>query len=102
VDQFSSGGLPTSAMEVEYHLRLSLPLSCLIFALVSAPLSLRFSRAGGFAGLLLSVVLGFLYYNTIFLGNILGANEVLPPALAGWMQDLLFGAVGVFLIATSE
>lgn len=102
IDQFSSGGLPTSGMQVDYHLRLSIPLSCLIFALVSAPLSLRFARAGGFAGLLLSVVLGFLYYNTIFLGKILGMNEVLPPVLAGWMQNLLFGALGLYLVATSE
>jgi lipopolysaccharide export system permease protein len=102
IDQFSHGGLPIGGMKTDYHLRLSIPLSCLIFALVSAPLSLRFSRSGGFAGLLLSVVLGFLYYNTIFLGKILGVQEVLPPALAGWMQNILFGAAGLFLIATCE
>jgi lipopolysaccharide export system permease protein len=102
IKQFGSGGLPTESIETEYHLRLSLPLSCLVFALLSAPLALRFARAGSFAGLLLSVVLGFLYYNTIFLGKILGMNGVLPPALAGWMQNILFGTLGLFFIATSE
>jgi lipopolysaccharide export system permease protein len=102
MDQFSHGGLPVSSLAVDYHLRLSIPLSCLIFALVSAPLSLRFAKAGGFAGLLLSVVLGFLYYNTIFLGKILGTQEVLPAALAGWLQNILFGAVGLFLILRAE
>jgi lipopolysaccharide export system permease protein len=102
MEQFSHGGLPVSSMAVDYHLRLSIPLSCLIFALVSAPLSLRFAKAGGFAGLLLSVVLGFLYYNTIFLGKILGTQEVLPAALAGWLQNILFGAIGLFLILRGE
>jgi lipopolysaccharide export system permease protein len=102
IKQFGSGGLPTGAIETEYHLRLALPLSCLVFALLSAPLSLRFARAGSFAGLLLSVVLGFLYYNTIFLGKILGMNGTIPPVLAGWMQNILFGALGVFFIVTSE
>jgi lipopolysaccharide export system permease protein len=102
IDQFSQGGLPIGAIQTDYHLRLALPLSCLVFALLSAPLSLRFSRAGSFAGLLLSVVLGFLYYNTIFLGKILGMNEVIPPALAGWMQNILFGALGIYFVATSE
>jgi lipopolysaccharide export system permease protein len=102
MDQFSHGGLPVSGLAVDYHLRLSIPLSCLIFALVSAPLSLRFARAGGFAGLLLSVVLGFLYYNTIFLGKILGTQEVLPAPVAGWMQNILFGAIGLFLILRGE
>jgi len=102
IDEFTQGGLPVSTMQTDYHLRLSLPLSCLVFALLSAPLALRFSRAGSFAGLLLSVVLGFLYYNTIFLGKILGANEAIPPVLAGWMQNILFGALGLVFIATSE
>jgi lipopolysaccharide export LptBFGC system permease protein LptF len=76
-----------------------MPLSCFIFALLSAPLSLRFARAGGFWGILLSIVLGFLFYNTIFLGKILGANQVIPPVLAGWMHDIVFGALGLLLVA---
>jgi lipopolysaccharide export system permease protein len=94
-----AGDQPLASVVVDYHLRLSIPLSCFIFALLSAPLSLRFARAGGFWGILLSIVLGFLYYNTIFLGKILGANQVIPAVLAGWMQDIIFGALGLLLIA---
>jgi len=89
-------------MSLDYHLRFSIPLSCLIFALMAAPLSLRFARGGSFWGILLSIVLGFVYYNTIFFAKIMGTNGVIPPVLAGWSQDVLFGLFAVFLILREE
>ena len=89
-------------MALDYHLRFSIPLSCLIFALLAAPLSLRFARGGSFWGILLSIVLGFIYYNTIFFAKIMGTNGVIPPVVAGWSQDVLFGLFAVFLIMREE
>jgi len=89
-------------LSLDYHLRFSIPLSCLIFALMAAPLSLRFARGGSFWGILLSIVLGFIYYNTIFFAKIFGGNGVVPPWVAGWSQDILFGAFALFLIAREE
>jgi lipopolysaccharide export system permease protein len=87
---------------LDYQLRFSIPLSCLIFALMAAPLSLRFARGGSFWGILLSIVLGFVYYNTIFFAKVMGSNGVIPPVVAGWSQDVLFGIFGLFLIARQE
>ena len=89
-------------MSLDYQLRFSIPLSCLIFALLAAPLSLRFARGGSFWGILLSIVLGFIYYNTIFLAKILGSTGKIPPVLAGWSQDVIFGLFAVFLILREE
>jgi lipopolysaccharide export system permease protein len=87
---------------LDYHLRFSIPLSCLIFALLAAPLALRFARGGSFWGILLSIVLGFIYYNTIFFAKVMGTNGVIPPVVAGWSQNLLFGALGLFLVLREE
>jgi lipopolysaccharide export system permease protein len=87
---------------LDYHLRFSIPLSCLIFALMAAPLSLRFARGGSFWGILLSIVLGFVYYNIIFFAKVMGSSGVIPPVIAGWSQDVLFGVFGLFLIAREE
>jgi lipopolysaccharide export system permease protein len=87
---------------MDYHLRFSIPLSCLIFALMAAPLSLRFARGGSFWGILLSIVLGFVYYNIIFFAKVMGSSGVIPPVIAGWSQDVLFGVFGLFLIAREE
>lgn len=87
---------------LDYHLRFSIPLSCLIFALMAAPLSLRFARGGSFWGILLSIVLGFVYYNTIFFAKVIGATGKIPPAVAGWSQVVLFGLFALFLILREE
>jgi lipopolysaccharide export LptBFGC system permease protein LptF len=97
---FQSGTI--NGMKLDYQLRFSIPLSCLIFALMAAPLSLRFARGGSFWGILLSIVLGFVYYNTIFFAKIFGASGAVPPVIAGWSQDILFGALAVVLIAREE
>ena len=68
----------------------------------AAPLSLRFARGGSFWGILLSIVLGFVYYNIIFFAKIVGANGAIPPALAGWSQNILFGLLALFLILREE
>jgi lipopolysaccharide export system permease protein len=77
---------------VQYHSRFALPLACLILAVLSAPISLRFSRGGTFVGILVSIIVGFLYWNIMILTKILGENGVLPPVVAAWSMNALFGA----------
>jgi len=89
---------------LDLHLKLSVPLSCLVFALVCPPLAMRFARAGGFMGVLLSIILVFVYWNTLLAAKILGARfpDILPPAVAGWGQNVIFSAIGLWVLWRSE
>lgn len=89
---------------LDYHFKLSVPFSCLVFALVCPPMSLRFARAGSFMGVLLSIILVFVYWNTLLAAKILGARypNVLPPAVAGWGQNALFAGIGLFALWREE
>jgi len=89
---------------LELHFKLSVPLSCLVFAIVCPPLAMRFARAGGFMGVLLSIILVFVYWNTLLAARILGSRfpELLPPAVAGWGQNVLFSLIGVWFLWRSE
>lgn len=89
---------------LDLHFKLSVPLSCLVFALVCPPLAMRFARAGGFMGVLLSIILVFVYWNTLLAARIIGSRypEVFPPALAGWGQNVVFALVGVWFLWRSE
>jgi lipopolysaccharide export LptBFGC system permease protein LptF len=107
IDQLGGGSTTWQSsaiddMTLDYHLRFSIPLSCLIFALMAAPLSLRFARGGSFWGILLSIVLGFIYYNIIFFAKIVGANGAIPPVVAGWSQNIVFGLLAGVLILREE
>lgn len=89
---------------LDYHFKLSVPFSCLVFAIVCPPLALRFARAGNFMGVLLSIILVFVYWNTLLAAKIIGAKypNILPPIVAGWGQNVLFSAIGVYLLWRGE
>ena len=89
---------------LDLHFKLSVPLSCLVFAIVCPPLAMRFAKAGGFMGVLLSIILVFVYWNTLLAAKIIGSRypDAFPPALAGWGQNVVFTAVGLWFLWRSE
>jgi lipopolysaccharide export system permease protein len=89
---------------LDYYFKLSVPFSCLVFALACPPLALRFARAGNFMGVLLSIILVFVYWNTLLAAKILGAKypDIIPPLAAGWGQNILFAAVGLYFLWRGE
>ncbi|MCS7301074.1 MAG: LptF/LptG family permease [Fimbriimonadales bacterium] len=95
-------GLDTRQLEVSYHLKAAVPAACLILALCAPVLSFLLARAGGFVGVLLSIVLVFVFWNTLLLFQILGNYGFLPPMLAAWSPNLLFGAGGLLLLRRLE
>lgn len=89
-----SGG-ETQEHLTNFHIRASFPLADLIMVLLGAALSLRVVRGGNLAiGFGLSVAIGFAYFALIRTGQTLGYNGTLPPLLAAWLGNLVFGAIG--------
>ncbi|MCX6361922.1 MAG: LptF/LptG family permease [Armatimonadetes bacterium] len=89
---------------LDLHLKLSVPLSCVVFALCCPPLALRLSKAGNFVGVLLSISLVFVYWNTLLAAKIIGSRypDILPPPVAGWGQNVLFSALGLWTLRRTE
>lgn len=101
IQLFTKMGLKTSDLEVSYYLKLAKAFASLILVLVGVPLSLR-NRRGKIVGILITLVVAFGYYIVVSLGQSLGTSGFLPPMLAAWMPNLLFGAVGLFLLLMEE
>lgn len=80
------------------HYRFALPFTCLITVLLATPLAIHFSRRGAGGGIFVAVVLSFLMMltNTIILA--LGESGHLPPALAAWLPNGIFGGIGIYLL----
>ena len=83
---------------VEIHKKFALAVACIVFVILGAPIALRFPRGG--VGLTIGVSIGVfgLYYVALIGGQSLGNRGIVPPALAMWGANLLFGAVGLFLL----
>jgi lipopolysaccharide export system permease protein len=96
-------GQKTTGLEVAYHTRFAIPATCFIFAVIGPIFAVWFARAGGFVGVLLSIVIVFLYYNAhIISTEILGRNEIVAPWLAAWLPNVVFTAFGLLAIRRLE
>ena len=88
--------------ETERWFKLSLPAMCAVFAFCAPPFALRFSRGGSFTGILLSIVLVFVAWNTFLLMKYFALGGVLPSVVAAWATNALFLGLGVVLLRAQE
>jgi len=94
-----SKGLRPTAELIELHQRFSfafapLVLSLLAVSLVMVPTRSRASRSWGFA---LCLTWLLVYYGLLSMGKALGEREILPPAVALWLPNIVVGLAGIRL-----
>ncbi len=91
-------GKPTLNVESELHMRLSIPVACLIFGIIGAPLGIRKSRSGKSAGIAIALAVFFLYYVLIGTSKNLAETGALSPAAAYWIPNAIIGAGSAILL----
>jgi lipopolysaccharide export system permease protein len=96
------GGIDSQQMKVRLQFRYSIPVACLVFVLLAAPLGTRFAHLGSFAGIVVSILIVFLYNGVRSWGLAFGLVGDLPPLVAGWAQNAIFGALGVWLMVKAR
>jgi lipopolysaccharide export system permease protein len=75
----------------------------IITAFLGIPFALRLPRMGGLAAAVgLSLTLGFAYWVLFAVTVSIGQTGLLPPFLAAWVANILFGALGVYLLLRVE
>jgi lipopolysaccharide export system permease protein len=92
-----AAGQPYVPELVEYHRKFAIPLACVVFGLVAAPLGalpVRAARARGFA---VSLVMIFVYYILLSGGEALAEQELVPVVVGLWLPNLLFAVLGLYL-----
>lgn len=95
-------GSETHRLEVYLHFAYSIPAACLIFALIAAPLSHRYARHGTYVGVVVAILVVFLYNGLRSWTLAFGLAGAMPPAWAGWAPDLIFGVLGIVLLMRAE
>ncbi len=95
-----SGNIKESRkMKVRIYEKMTLPMSCIVFALIGSTLgikqNIRSSKSQGFG---ISIILIFLYYITCFLFSSIGIVGLITPFLAAWIPVLIFLGFGTFLL----
>lgn len=84
-------------LEVECHKKLSVPVACIVFVLLGAPIGIRARRGGVGIGAGIGILFFLIYYLFLIGGEQLGDRGLVSPFWAMWAPNVLFGGLGVFL-----
>ena len=86
---------------VEIHKKYALPVACIVFVFIGAPLGIM-ARRGTF-GTAASLSLGFflMYWVCLIGGERLGDRGIIQPWLGMWLANIIIGSLGLYLTIRS-
>lgn len=103
IERLEKGGYRSMDFLVSLNFKIAYPFVCLILAFISFPFGLIKARKGAvFFGVVISVLLGIIYWILLALFQSLGKAEMLPPVLSAWAANIIFLALGIFLLLNSD
>ena len=88
-------------LKVDLHSKIAFPFITFIVMLIGAPLAMRTGRASAMVGVGTSLFVVVLYYTVHSVCMAMGKGGHLPPPLAAWFGNIIFAAVGIYLIKNS-
>ena len=86
--------------EVALHRKVAFPLVTLIMTLIAVPFAVTTGKRGAMYGIGVGIVLALVYWTMISVFAAFGAGGLMPPTLAAWAPNLLFGATAAYLLLT--
>ena len=98
IDALARSGSDTRKLAVERALKLAIPFICIVVALFGAPLAVSTPSSGPAWGVGVSLATTFVALLMFQLAKAVGAGGVLPPLVAAWFPNLLFGAGAAWLL----
>ena len=102
IDILKKAGADTKNFEVALHMKYAIPFSGLIFVLLGVPLGLRVKRGSKATGIIISIILVFLYYAFLSATRSFGRGGMISPFLAAWLANIVFGILGFIIMVRSE
>ena len=88
-------------LEIEFNKKLTIPLSCLVFALVGLPLGIRAHRSVRARGFTIGLAIVLLYYLMRLSGEALVETGRLSPVIGTWTPNVVFAIAGILLFIFS-
>jgi len=88
-------------LAIELNKKLTVPLSCLVFALIAIPLGIRAHRSVRARGFTIGIFLVLGYYLFLLGGEALVETGRLSPILGTWTPNGIFAVAGILLFSFS-
>jgi lipopolysaccharide export system permease protein len=99
INSLERSGGDANLLRVERALKIAIPATCLIIALFGAPLATSTQRGGSAYGIAVSLATTMIFLLMIQLTRAIGGKGVIPPDFAAWIPGVIFGFMGLILLA---
>ncbi|WP_348261703.1 LPS export ABC transporter permease LptG [Telmatobacter sp. DSM 110680] len=91
-------GFDTMRLRVALWHKLAYPLIAIVMAVLAIPFALSMGRRGSLTGIAVAISVALAYWVVDGLFSAMGNVNYLPAALAAWSPDILFGLAGGYLL----
>lgn len=85
---------------VEVHKKYSIPVACIVFILIGAPLGIMSRRGSMATGASFGLLFFIVYWAFLIGGEELANREIISPVTAMWAANVIVGILGIFLTYT--
>jgi lipopolysaccharide export system permease protein len=89
-------GFDTARLAVQWQKKFAFPLIAAVIVLLGAPFAFLVETRGAIGGLAVAIGIGIVYWATAALFEAMGSIGQLPPLLAAWAPDAIFGFLAVY------
>jgi LPS export ABC transporter permease LptF/LPS export ABC transporter permease LptG len=98
INDLAQSGFDVVRLRVQLHKKLAFPVMTFVMAVIAVPFALRGGRRGALTGLAMAIGIAVVYWIGMGFFEAMGNANQLPPILAAWFPDLLFGLAGGYLL----
>jgi LPS export ABC transporter permease LptG/LPS export ABC transporter permease LptF len=91
-------GFDTMRLRVALWHKLAYPLVAVVMAMLAIPFALSMGRRGSLTGIAVAIAVALAYWVVDGLFGAMGSVNYLPAVLAAWSSDALFALVGGYLL----
>ena len=98
IGELRQSGFDTMRLRVALWHKLAYPLVAVVMAVLAIPFALTMGRRGSLTGIAVALAVALAYWVVDGLFGAMGNVNYLPAPLAAWSSDVLFGLVGGYLL----
>jgi LPS export ABC transporter permease LptG/LPS export ABC transporter permease LptF len=98
IHDLEQSGFDVVRLRVQLQKKIAYPLITLVMAVLAIPFALSAGKRSALAGVATAIGIGVVYWTINGLFEAMGNLSQLPPAVAAWSPDLVFGFIGGYLI----
>ena len=98
IRELAQSGFDVVRLSVQFYRKFSFPMIAFVVTLIAVPFSQTMGRKGAVSGFAASIGIAIIYWSLSSLFEAMGNLSQLPPIVAAWSPDLLFGLCGTYML----